>query len=172
SISGINVLTLPDGTVTYTVTATENGTTDTETITATKDTVAPTVDATTVTNPVNSSNDDDTTISGTGTVGATVSVVASDGTNSTAAKTAVVNSNGQWSVAGINVSSLADGTLTYTVTITDGNNNSATDTITTTKDSQAPSLTVATIPPFVNAAGGNDFSISGTATAGSTVTIT
>jgi len=171
SISGINVLTLPDGTITYTVTATENGTTDTKTITAIKDTVAPTVDATSVTNPVNSSNDDATSVSGTGTVDATVSVVASDGTNSTAAKTAVVDSNGQWTVSGIDVTALADGTLTYTVTITDANGNTATDTITTIKDAQAPSLTVNTIPAFINASTQGDFSISGTASAGSTVTI-
>jgi len=171
TISGINVTTLPDGTVTYTVTATENGTTDTETITATKDTVAPTVDATSVTNPVNSGNDDSTSVSGTGTVGATVSVVASDGTNSTAAKTAVVGSNGQWTVSGVDVTALANGTLTYTATISDANGNTATDTITTTKDSEAPSLTVNTVPPFINASTQGDFSLSGTATAGATVTI-
>ncbi len=171
SISGINVGTLPDGTISYTVTAAENGTTDTETITSTKDTVAPTVDANTVTNPVNSSNDDATSVSGTGTVGATVSVVASDGTNSTAAKTAVVGSNGQWTVSGINVTSLANGTLTYTATVTDASGNSASDTITTTKDAEAPSLSVNTIPEFINASTQSAFSISGTASAGSTVTV-
>jgi hypothetical protein len=171
SVSGINVLTLPDGDVTYTATATGSGTTDIDTIISKKDTVGPTVDIGTVTNPVNASNATDTAVSGTGEVGASISLVVTDGTNSTSAVTTTVGAGGVWSIGGINVSALANGSLTYTVTAKDAAGNSTTDTITTNKDSEAPALAVTTIPTTIGTNNQAAVTIGGTGSAGATITV-
>ena len=134
SLSGINTSTIADGTITYTVTATDAaGNITTTSQTATKDTVAPQVAISQVTNPIDASNDNNTFANGTGEVGATISVVASNGGNSVTAVTTVVDSQGNWSVSGIDVSELADGTITYTVTATDVADNAVTSSMTATK---------------------------------------
>jgi hypothetical protein len=139
TIPGIDVTTLADGTVTFTVTATDTSGNMTATFkTTTKDTVAPAVAVTSVTNPIDISNVGSTTASGTGEANANISVVVSDGTHSTTAQTTTVASNGAWSIEGINVSALADGTLTFTATATDTVGNTATSSMTATKDTVAP----------------------------------
>jgi hypothetical protein len=173
SISGINVSALADGTLTYTVIASgSGGTTDVETITTTKDTVAPNVAITTVTNPVNISNVADTTISGTGTAGATISVVVSNGGNSTAPQTTTVAAGGTWSIGGINTSALADGTLTYSVTASDTAGNTNTTSMAVVKDTVAPSVAVSmVVPDPINAENQDDVTISGTGQAGASISV-
>ncbi len=139
SITGINASGLQDGPLSYQVTATNGAGHKMNALhSATKDTVSPAIDITTVTNPVNIGNASSVTASGTGEAGAALSIVASDGTNSTAAQTTTVGAGGTWSVSGINLSALNDGTITFTVTATDAAGNTATDTLTTTKDTVRP----------------------------------
>jgi cyclophilin family peptidyl-prolyl cis-trans isomerase len=135
SISGINVSSLGDGTITYTATASDAaGNTTTKTKTAPKDTVLPSVAITSATTSITSANVTGAKASGTGTAGATITVIVTDGTHSTAAITTTVGSGGKWSVTGINASGLSDGTITYQVTASDASNNSATATETANKD--------------------------------------
>jgi cyclophilin family peptidyl-prolyl cis-trans isomerase len=136
SITGINVTALKDGQITYSATATDSrGNTATATKAATKDTVAPTVSITSVTSAITSANETNTSASGKGTVGATISIVATDNnSHSTTAQTTTVGSDGKWTIGGINVAGLNDGTITYTVTASDAANNTATTSKTASKN--------------------------------------
>ncbi len=171
SISGINVLALADGTITYTVTASGSGTTDTSTISATKDTVAPTVAITSVSDPVSSSNATDTAISGTGTAGASIALVVTDGTTSSTTYNATVGASGTWSIGGIDVSSLANGTITYDVTASDAAGNTQTASKTSTKDTTAPTVAISSVPDPINSANQGDVTVSGTGEAGATIAV-
>ncbi|HET6876316.1 MAG TPA: Ig-like domain-containing protein [Jatrophihabitans sp.] len=128
--TAIDTTGLNQGTITYSAVATDaaGNASDAGLTANTKDTVGPTVFVTTVTDPINNSNQTATSASGSvsDANATTVSVVASDGTNQTAAANATVSS-GTWSVAGIDVSSLKNGQITYTATATDaaGNTSSA-----------------------------------------------
>jgi hypothetical protein len=86
---------------------------------------------------INLANESNVSVAGNGIDGATISVTISDDTNATTAATTTV-SNGVWSVSGINASALADGTVTYTVTATDGYNNTTTINLGATKDTVVP----------------------------------
>jgi len=170
TINNINVVTLGDGTLTYTATASNgSGETASASITTTKGTVNPTVTVSSVTNPINDNNEGDTSISGTGTPGGTVTVTATDGTNTTDPQTTQVNGNGTWSLGGIDVSDLNDGTITYNVTISI-NGQTATTTRTSTKDTVAPTVTINELPP-ITSENEEDYSISGTGQAGDTISV-
>jgi cyclophilin family peptidyl-prolyl cis-trans isomerase len=172
SISGINVSTLNDGTITYTVTATDSTQNSaTASKTATKNAALPTVAVTSITSPVNSSNVTNTSASGTGSVGDSVSVVASDGTHTTAAQTTTITTGTSWSISNIDVSGLSDGTITYTATISDTSNNTATGSKTTTKDTVAPSVAVTTVTSQINKSNATSTSASGTGSVGATVQV-
>ena len=130
SISNIDVSALNDGTITYTATAT-NGAQNpaTSSMTATKDTTAPVVALKSVTDPIGSASASNATASGTGEVGATISVTASDGTHDEhRGAQPPVAGDGTWSISNIDVSALTDGTITFTATATDAVGNSATAT--------------------------------------------
>ena len=163
SVSGINVSTLADGTITYQVTITDGAF---NTAQATQTAVKKTVSLTVVTNPVNSTNATSTSASGTGEAGATISLVVTDGTNTTQAYTTTIAANGTWSITGINVSSLADGTITYRVTATDDEDNSAQSTKTATKDTVAPTVAVTTVTNPITSANDNTVTIGGTGNRG------
>ncbi|HTQ39322.1 MAG TPA: Ig-like domain repeat protein [Pirellulales bacterium] len=171
SVTGINVSSLSDGTITYTVTASNASGTTTITKTTTKDTVAPSVSITTVTSPINLANQTSTAISGTGTAGDTISVVASDGTHSTTAQTTPVPVGGSWSITGINVSALNDGTITYTVTATDAASNTTTTSKTATKNTTVPSVAITTVTNPINTSNDTSTAISGTGTTGATISV-
>ncbi len=172
SVAGFNLAALNDGTITFTVTATDAaGNTATDSLATTKDTVAPTVAVSSVTDPSNSANAANTTINGTGTVGASISVVASDGATTTTAQTTTVGAGGTWSISGVNVSSLADGTLTYTATASDAAGNTATATKTALKDTTAPAVAVTVATDPVNAANASNTSASGTGEAGASISL-
>ena len=168
-VEGIDVSALADGAVTYTVTSTDAAFNTAEaTMTATKSTVHVTV----VTDPINSSNASNTSASGTGEVGATISVVASDGTNTTATYTTTVASDGTWSITGIDVSGLADGEITFTATATDSNENAAHSSLTSTKDTVAPSVAITAVTDPINSSNASAVSASGTGDVGSLVVLT
>ncbi len=138
TFTNYSVQSLNDGSITFTATDAAGNTVTSASVT--KDTVLPAIAVTTVTTPINSENETSTSAGGTGAVGATISVVATDGTNSTAAMTTTVGSGGTWSVSGIDVSSLNDGTITYTATATDSFGNTASNSLTTTKATDNASL--------------------------------
>ncbi len=172
TVTGINVSTLTDGTITYTATATDTaGNSASATKTSTKDTVAPAVALSTVTSPVNNSNASSTSASGTGEAGATISVVASDGSHTTSALTTTVSAAGTWTLTGINLTTLTDGTITYTATATDAAGNTATSTKTTTKDTVAPAVAVTSVTSPIGTANEASLTASGTGEAGATISV-
>src|SRR5690606_14505716 len=136
SISGIDVSSLADGQITYTVKVTSlSGLTAETTEVTTKDTTAPTVEITDVTDPISAAGDEDVTIEGEAEAGATIVVTATDGTNTTPARSVTANANGEWSIADLDVSDLDDGEIAFSVTATDAvGNTSAAATITANKD--------------------------------------
>jgi len=140
SIPDFDLTDFAEGSLTVTATVTDLfGNTATPQIFLHKDTTT-TVVIESVTPLIDVDNQDDTTISGTGEVGAMISVIASDGVNETIAFSITVNEAGDWSISGIDVTALDDGTITYTVTATDTAGNTDEQTITADKDTAAESL--------------------------------
>ncbi len=173
SVTGLNLSTLADGTITYTATAQDaSGNTITDSQTALKGTVAPHVTISTDTDPVNQANVKKASISGTGDAGDTISVVVGDGTHNTTAVTTKVGTDGKWTISNLDLSSLSDGQITYTVTATDAAGNTTTVTKTATKKTAAPVLTIAAVTNPINASNASNTSISGTADAGDKIKLT
>ena len=166
TVNDIDTSSLHDGTIIYTATDEETG--SSATLTATKDTAAQTFALTSVTDPINVTNFRDTTAQGTGTAGDTISVVASDGTNSTSGNSTIVIQGGTWTVNDIDTSSLHDGTIIYTATDEETGSSA---TLTATKDTAALAVTV-TSASQPNLANEIDATISGVGNAGTTVTVT
>ncbi len=172
SIENIDVSSLADGPITYTVTATDTQEHSAQsTRTVTKDTTPPEVQITQTTDPVNASNSTGASISGTSEAGATISVVVSDGTNSTAAVQVTVAGDGTWTISGINLSSLADGTITYQVTATDTAGNASQASLDATKDTVAPDVAISSVTDPVQLSNANQVSISGTGEVGATISV-
>ncbi|WP_103069861.1 Ig-like domain-containing protein [Aquimarina sediminis] len=143
TISSIDLSSLADGTITLSVTLTDiaGNTGSAATDTETKDTEAPT-GYTVVINqsPINSSNDNTVSYTfATAEVGATYNYTFStSGGAGTVTGSGTITSTGQ-TISGIDLSSIEDGTITLSVTLTDINGNTgsaATDT--ETKDANAP----------------------------------
>ena len=143
NISGINVSSLPDGNLNLSVNLTYNGfTSSIATASSVKDTQAPALATNlSITNPIHNSNKTTIALSGNGEVNSIANWTVSNGAFSVTG-TANVSAQGTFSANTIDVSSLPDGTLTLSVTLTDtaGNTNSAA-TTTSTKNTQAPTLT-------------------------------
>jgi hypothetical protein len=139
SFNNIDVSQLADGPLTYTVTLTDPAGNEIETsVIVTKDTAAPQLVIDSVTDPIDSGNEASVVISGTGEAGATITVVATDGNLTTIAYMTTVAQGGAWSINNVDVSMLADGTITFTVTATDAAGNATEDQITAEKTSAAP----------------------------------
>ncbi len=169
SVSAINAAGLTDGAVTYSVTETDSvGNSTTLTQTATKLTVPPAV-AFTSAPDINIASAGNVAVSGTGDNGDTISLTITDGTHTTSAATTTV-SGGTWSVNGINATSLADGTVTYTVTETDAVGNSTTIIESATKITVVPK--VAFNAQDINLANVGDISVSGMGDDGDTIAVT
>ncbi|WP_045729408.1 Ig-like domain-containing protein [Pseudarthrobacter chlorophenolicus] len=136
--ANLNLASLKDGTVTYTVTVTDSAgnTSAAATVTNAKDTVAPAV---TITAPLFASGS--SKVNGTVEAGIAVTVTVRDSAVKSV-MSQVTPSGTAWSTT-VDISSLADGTLTYTASATDaaGNNTTATASGTTTKDTVPPTLT-------------------------------
>ena len=162
SLTGIDVSGFDDGTITYTVTATNpDHSTATATTTSTKSTVTMNSLA-----AITLANDTAFSIGGSVESGATVSVVASDASgNKTAAIPATIVGN-TWS-ADMDVSALDDGTITFVATATDAGNNKAMALGT----AQKTTLSVTPVSPITSQ---NDTAVqlSGSVEPGSTMTVT
>ncbi len=146
-VTGINVSSLPNGTLTYSVTLTDAaGNTGTAaTATATLDKTAPSGYTITVGDSlINAAEATATSFTFAGAeVGATYNyTVTSSGGGTPITGSGTVTSATQ-QVTGINVSSLPNGTLTYSVTLTDAAGNTGTAaTATATLDKTAPNATI------------------------------
>lgn len=174
STTGLNLTALNQGAVTYTATATDaaGNTGASGTATKTKDTISATP---TVTVPayVNSANVGNVSVSGTSDAGASVTLTVTDaGSAHTVSQTVTATGSGAWSVAGLNLSTFTDGTITYAATATDSAGNiSTTGTATNTKDTVSATPTV-TAPAYVNGANVASVPVSGTSDAGASVSLT
>ena len=172
TITGLDVSSLKDGTITFTATATDTSNhTGQGTLTASKDTVPPTVSVTTVTNPVNSGNLTSATASGTASTGANISLVVGDGTHTTTAKTTTADSNGAWSITGIDLTALTDGTITYTATASDTVGNTAQSTKTATKDTVNPVVAITSASNPVTLANVKNTTVAGTGESGDAISV-
>ncbi|TDT85907.1 hypothetical protein DFO47_101326 [Arthrobacter sp. AG258] len=171
----LDLSSLNQGTVTYSATATDaaGNTSPAKTATATKDTVAPAAaQFSSVPQYVNSAGVGSVPISGTAETGAVVTVSAmSPGSAAAVTGTATATASG-WAV-NLNLTSLRDGAVTYTVTVADSaGNTSAPATTTDTKDTVAPVLTI-TAPMYVNLSSNvAAVPVSGTTEAGTVVNVT
>ena len=155
-----NVSSLAEGQITYTATATDNaGNTSTANETDTHDSVAPSVSVNadpTGDDFVNASEDNSVTVTGTAsdaTSGLETVTVTTTGGGSVG-PTSTDNAANWTTTSGIDVSSLQEGTITYTATATDAAGNSNTASGTDTHDSVAPSVSIDANPTgdnFVNA---------------------
>ncbi|SNR17118.1 T9SS type A sorting domain-containing protein [Tenacibaculum jejuense] len=163
-ITGIDISGLADGMITLTVTLTDvNGNTGAAaTDTETKETVAPTGYSVTIDqSPINAANDDAVSFTfASAEVGTTYNYAftSSGAPGSVTGSGTIATASDQ--ITGIDISGLADGTITLTVTLTDVNGNTgAAATDTETKETVAPtgySVTIDQSP--INAA--NDDAVS------------
>lgn len=128
-VANVNLNSLDDGKITFMATAADAaGNKKADSIEATKDTTLPTVEIATVTTIISAANAKNAAASGTTEPGASITIVASDSENAQSPmRTATVDS-GNWSVDGIDVSSLADGEISFAATATDSAGNHATAT--------------------------------------------
>jgi hypothetical protein len=173
----LNLTSLADGTLTATVTATDaaGNTGPSATDTATKDVVRPAVTSASMTDPVNNGNKSAVTVSGVAEPGSTVHVSVDDATpgSPVTGSTTAAAVTGNYSVP-LDVTSLADGTITATVTATDaaGNTTSPAVTDTATKDAGVPAApTVAFSPTAVNNTNKGAINVTGTADPNGSVAI-
>jgi Bacterial Ig domain/Bacterial Ig-like domain len=137
SVTGLDLSTLADGPISYRVLGTDaaGNTGAATTVTGSKDTVAPALAITALTDPVTAANVTAVTAAGTAESGATVTVTITDGTRTL---TPAVTGSASWSIAATAASTLADGTLTWTVTATDAAGNQTSIARTGSKDTTAP----------------------------------
>ncbi|AUZ35684.1 hypothetical protein C3B78_15335 [Arthrobacter sp. PGP41] len=166
---------LAQGTVTFTAAATDAaGNTGTITAaTSTKDTVAPApAQALVVPAYVNIANAAAIPVSGTAEAGGTVTVAARDSSGQTVTNTATASGpGGGWSLD-LDLRPLNQGTVTYTVTVTDpAGNTGAPAFASDVKDTVAPALTI-TAPMYVNSSTATGATVNGTTEAGTVVTVT
>jgi hypothetical protein len=149
-----NLSTLNAGLVTYKATVTDaaGNTGATTTATATKDTTSPGAPTLSVPTYVNNANVAAVPVSGTAESGGTVALTVTDaGAAHTVTASTTVSGTGTWSFSNLNLSTLNQGTLTYSAIASDaaGNTGTAT-TASDTKDTVAPSVPTLTVPAYVN----------------------
>ncbi|MCA0958098.1 DUF11 domain-containing protein [Muricauda ruestringensis] len=141
-ITGIDLSGLPDGTITLSVTLTNgNGTGGAVTNTATKDTAIPSGYSVTIDQgPIDSGNETAVSFTFAGAeVGATYNYeFSSDGGPGTVTDTGIIGTATD-QITGIDLSGLPDGTITLSVTLTNGNGTGGAVTNTATKDTAIPS---------------------------------
>ncbi|QDG89375.1 OmpL47-type beta-barrel domain-containing protein [Pseudarthrobacter sp. NIBRBAC000502770] len=177
TVSG-TVATIPvagEGTHTVSYFATDKvgnaGTTQNQTVKI--DTQAPAAPAFTTPLPkANVANTSRVTVGGTAEAGATINLTASDGAGHSVPGTAAASGSGAWSIT-MNLSSLNEGTVTFSATATDAaGNTGAARTATSIKDTSAPdAATALKVPTYVNATTAPSINVAGNAEAGATVSV-
>ena len=142
SVTGVDLSALSDGTITLSVTLTDTdgnvGATVTDT--GTKDVTAPLSYSVSIQDPINIANEGAVSFTfALAEVGATYNyTITSNGGGTPVTNSGTVTASGQ-TISGIDLSSLNDGTITISVTLTDANGNTgAAATDTSSKDTVAP----------------------------------
>lgn len=163
------------GTVNYTATAADaaGNTSPLKAATSIKDTLAPAApQALTVPVYVNIANASAVPVSGTAEAGGTVTVTATDaGAVHAVSGTATVSGTGGWSL-NLNLGALNDTTVSYAVTVKDAaGNSSSTATVTDTKDTAAPVLSISA-PLYVNLSNYTAVQLNGTTDTSGTLSLT
>ena len=131
---------------------------------------APTVS---ITDPINVANQATVVVSGTGEVGATANISVDDANAATPAVTTTASVGESGYSGSVDASSLDDGTITATVTLTDtGGNTGPAGTDTATKDTTPDAPTVTISPDPINATNQTAVTISGIGEANGTANIT
>ena len=150
SFTNKNVTAETDGTVTFTVSTTDAaGNTGSGSNTATKDTVNPTVTISTM-SAINNANKAAYSFSGTCTAnGDTIAITAPAVTGSTTC------ASGTYTISSINMTSIPDGTVNFTVTATDAVGNTGTGSNSATKDIVAPSISTLSLNTPASSPGNN-----------------
>jgi hypothetical protein len=139
----VNASSLTDGPVSVSVTQADAlGNSATATASTTKDTVNPTV-AITAPATITSANQATYSVAGTCSENTRTVSVSIGGIAATPTCTSLA-----WNTGPVNVTALAQGSVTITATHTDAAGNSATATASTNKDTIAPALTIATLTPI------------------------
>jgi hypothetical protein len=172
----VNLSTLNQGVVTFKATVTDaaGNTGTTTTVTSTKDTTVPAAATMTVPPFVNSANVAAVPVGGAAESGGTVTLTVTDaGSAHTVTATAIVSGTGTWSFSTLNLSSLNQGTVTYSATAFDAAGNPATATTASdTKDTVAPLASAPAVPAYVNNSTALSVQVSGTSEAGTSVVLT
>jgi hypothetical protein len=137
------------------------------------DTVAPGTPSIIVPTYVNIANVAAVPVNGTAEPGSTLTLTVTDaGSAHTVSQTLTASGAGAWTATGLNLTSLNQGTVTYTAKATDAAGNiGSTVTVTSIKDTLAPAAPTITAPTYVNAANAANVPVNGTAEAGAAVTL-
>lgn len=167
--------TFKQGTIDYSATAADpaGNTSAIKAATSIKDTAAPAApQALIVPSYVNIANASSVPVSGTAEANGTVTVTATDpGAVHTVSGTATASGGGAWSM-NLNLGTLNEGTVSYAVTVKDAaGNSSSTATVTDTKDTAAPVLSI-TAPMYVNLSNYTAVQVSGTTDTSGTLNVT
>lgn len=143
SATPIDTTSLTDGTLTATAVATDaagNASPLSSPLTTSKDATPPAAPTgVAVTNPVNAASQHSIGVTGTAEPASAVTVTITDGVKNVLANTTTAD-DGSWSASGIDVGSLADGTLSVTAAATDavGNDSPSSSAVTTIKRTILP----------------------------------
>ena len=136
------------------------------------DFVAPDAPTVSITDPINVGNQASVVVSGTGEAGTTANISVNDTNAATPAVTTSDAVDGSGYSASVDVSSLDDGTLTATVTLTDAaSNTSAPASDTATKDTTPDAPTVTISPDPISAANQTAVTVSGVGEANGTANV-
>lgn len=134
-----------------------------------KDTIAPTLEITAWTDPITAANHTNTSASGTTEPGATVTVDAAVSHNlRTSPKTATVDTSGNWTVSGIDVSAFPDCPTTFTATAADPAGNTTVAQKKAAKDTVAE-VAIEEVTDPVNSVNATEATASGEAETGSEI---
>ncbi|RAX44570.1 hypothetical protein DQ354_14620 [Arthrobacter sp. AQ5-06] len=137
------------------------------------DTVAPGRPSIIVPTYVNIANVAGVPVNGTAEPGSTLTLTVTDaGAAHTVSQTVTASGAGAWTAAGLNLTSLSQGTVTYTAKATDAAGNTGPKvTVTSIKDTLAPGAPSISAPLYVNGANVANVPVNGTAEAGAAVTL-
>ncbi|MCZ2403961.1 hypothetical protein IV498_12420 [Paenarthrobacter sp. Z7-10] len=144
-----------------------------QTIAVRIDTLAPTGGSVTVPTYVNAGNVAAVPVRGTAEPGSSVTLRVSDaGSVHTLTSTVAADATGAWSVPGLDLSGFNQGTLSFAATAVDAAGNAGLAVVVTSiKDTLSPSIPTVSAPTYVNSANRTNVPVSGTAEAGSTVSL-
>ena len=158
-------------TLVYSATDRAGNTSASQSLTVRIDTARPGTPTLAVPAVVNAANAAAVPVTGAAEAGSTVTVTARDGAGTTATRSAVADGSGSWALT-LDVSGLADGTLTFSAIAADAAGNASPATSATAgKDATPPGTPTLSAPALVTGATVSSVSVNGTAEPGAAVTL-